>query len=72
MISLKHETAKPNSQKYFENMFPDLTLQWKHICTLSHIIGIDSKIRCRQYKTLHNTLYLYQKLFLFCKHNTLR
>ena len=59
LISLKQEIATPTSQKYFESMFPDLTLQWKHIYTLSRITTIDSKLRCLQYKTLHNTLYLY-------------
>ena len=70
MISLQHEITTPTSQKYIETMFQDLTLQWKHIYTLSRITGIDSKLRCFQYKILRNTLYLNQKLFLFRKHNT--
>ena len=52
-------------------MFRDLTLQWKHIYTLPRITAIDSKLRCFEYKILHSTLYLDQKLFLFHKHNTL-
>ena len=63
-------TTTPPSEKYFESKFWDLTLQWKHIYTLPHITTIDSKLRCFQYKILHNTLYLNQKLFLFCKHDT--
>ena len=51
-------------------MFQDLTLQWKQIYILPRITTTDSKLRCFQYKLLHNTLYLNQKLFLFCKHNT--
>ena len=51
-------------------MFWDLTLQWKHIYTLPHITTIDSKLQCFQYRVLHSTLYLTQKLFLFRKHNT--
>ena len=70
MISLQHEAITPTSQKYFERMFRDLTLQWKHIYTLPCIATIYSKLQCFQYKTLHNTLYLNQKLFLFRKHNT--
>ena len=29
LISLQHKTTTPTSQKYFESMFRDLTLQWK-------------------------------------------
>ena len=68
LISLQHATATPTSKKYFESMFQDLPLQWKHIYTLPHITTTDSKI-CFQYKILHNTLHLDQKLF-FHKHNT--
>ena len=70
LISLQHETATPTSQKHFESMFRDLTLQWKHIYTLSRITTTDSKLRCFQYKSLRNTLCLNQRLFLFCNHNT--
>ena len=69
MISLQYETTTPTSQKYFESMFRDLTLQWKQIYTLPRITTIDSKLRCFQYKILHNTLYLNEQLFLFRKHN---
>ena len=73
MISPQHETAAPTSQKYFESMFGDLTLQGKHIYTLPRITTTttDSKLPCFQYKISHNTLYLDQKLFLFPKENTL-
>ena len=66
----QHETTTPTSQKYFESMFRDLTLQWEHIYTLSRITTRDSKLWCFQYKILHNTLCLNEKLFLFRKHNT--
>ena len=58
LISLQHETATETSQKYFESMFRHVTLQWKHIYTLSRITTIHSKLRCFQYKILHNTPYL--------------
>ena len=58
LISLQHEIATPTSQKYFEIMFRDLTLQWKHIHTLHCITTIDSRLQCFQYKILHNTMYL--------------
>ena len=70
LISPQHETTTPISQKCFESMFRDLTLQWKHIYTLPRITTIDSKLWCFQYIILHNTLYLNEKLFLFHKHNT--
>ena len=69
MVSLQHEAAAPTSQKYFESNIRDLSLQWKHIYTLPRITTIDSKLRYFQYKSLHNTLYLNQKLFPFRKHN---
>ena len=28
---IQHKTPTPTSQKYFESLFEDLTLQWKHI-----------------------------------------
>ena len=62
LISLQHETTAPTSQKYFEGMFLDLTLQWKHIYTLPHITTIDSKFQCFQSKILHNTPYLNEKV----------
>ena len=43
LISFQHETTTPTSQKYFESMVRDLTLQWKYIYTLSPITTIDSK-----------------------------
>ena len=61
LISLRHETATPTSQKYFESMCRDPTLQWKHIYTLPCITTIDSKLRCFHYEILHNTLYLNEK-----------
>ena len=33
LMLLQHETTTPTSQKYFESIFRDLTLQWKHIYT---------------------------------------
>ena len=33
LMLLQHETTTPTSQKYFESIFRDLTLQSKHIYT---------------------------------------
>ena len=65
LISLQHEIATPTSQKYFESMFRNVTLQWKHIYTFPRITTIDSKLRCFQHNILHNPLHINQKLFLF-------
>ena len=65
LISLQYEVTAPTLQKYFESNIQDLTLQWKHIYTLPRFTTIDSKLRCFQYKSLHNTLYLNQKRFYF-------
>ena len=37
LISLQHETATSDSQNYFESMFRDLTLQRKHIYSLTKV-----------------------------------
>ena len=43
LILLQHKKTIPTSQKYFECMFKDLSLQWKHSYTLSHITTVGSK-----------------------------
>ena len=68
--SVQQETITPTSQKYFESIFQDLTLQWKHIYTLPRITAIHSKLLYFQCKILHNIMYLNKRLFLFRKHNT--
>ena len=45
LISSQYETTTPTSQKYFESMFQDFTLQWKYsYYTLPQITSIDSKL----------------------------
>ena len=46
LILLRHEATKPTSQKYFESMFWDLSLQWKCFYNFSRITKIDPKLRC--------------------------
>ena len=55
----------PTLQKCFESMFLDFTVQRKYIHTLPHTATLDSKLWCFQYKILHSTLHLNQKLFYF-------
>ena len=62
-ISFKN--VKPTSQVYFQNYFSNEQLVWSDIYCLPRIFTIDSKLRCFQYKILHNILYLNQKLFIF-------
>ena len=46
LILLRHEATKPTSQKYFESMFWDLSLQWKCFYNFPRITKIDPKLRC--------------------------
>ena len=55
----------PTLQKCFESMFLNFTVQRKYIHTLPHTATLDSKLWCFQYKILHSTLHLNQKLFYF-------
>ena len=50
--------------------FKILLRQKKYIHTLSCITTLDSKLQCFQYKILHNTLHLNQKLFFNFTNNT--
>ena len=55
----------PTSQVYFQNYFSNIQLMWNEIYNLPRIVLIDSRLRCFQYKILHNILYLNEKLYLF-------
>ena len=46
LILLRHKATKPTSQKYFESMFRDLSLQWKCFYNFPRITKKDPKLRC--------------------------
>ena len=60
----KKQTA-PSAQKKLKLKFPDLSLEWKEICSLPFSVTHDTKIREFQYKLLNNIVFTNEKLFRF-------
>ena len=60
--AMEHE---PTSQKYFDNLFPNIELPWKEIYLTAHKATANSYLRCFNYKIINNVLYLNKKLFQF-------
>ena len=58
---------QPTSQKYFDNLFPNIELPWKEIYLTACKATADSYLRCFNYKIINNVLYLNKKLFQFGK-----
>ena len=62
--AMEHE---PTSQKYFDNLFPNIELPWKEIYLTARKATANSYLRCFNYKIINNVLYLNKKLFQFGK-----
>ena len=58
---------QPTSQKYFDNLFPNIELPWKEIYLTARKATANSYLRCFNYKIINNVLYLNKKLFQFGK-----
>ena len=58
---------QPTSQKYFDNLFPNIELPWKEIHLTARKATANSYLRCFNYKIINNVLYLNKKLFQFGK-----
>ena len=58
---------QPTSQKYFDNLFPNIELSWKEIYLTARKATANSYLRCFNYKIINNVLYLNKKLFQFGK-----
>ena len=54
------------SQKYFDNLFPDIELPWKKIYLTVHKVAANRHLLCFNFKII-NVLYLNKKLFQFGK-----
>lgn len=65
--SVEHQ---PTSQKYFENVFPNVNFSWNDIYMMPRKTTISSYMRCFQYKILNNALFLNNKLYIFKKTNS--
>ena len=58
---------QPTSQKYFDNLFPNIELPWKDTYLTACKVTANSHLRCFNYKIINNVLYLNKKLLLFGK-----
>ena len=58
---------QPTSQKYFDNLFPNVELPWKKIYLAARKATANSHLRCFIYKIINNVLYLNKRLFQFSK-----
>ena len=58
---------QPTSQKYFDNLFPNVELPWKEIYLTVVKVTANSHLRCFNYKIINNVLYLNKKPFQFGK-----
>ena len=58
---------QPTSQKYFDNLFPNVELPWKEIYLTVVKATANSHLRCFNYKIINNELYLNKKFFQFGK-----
>ena len=62
--AIEHQTT---SQKYFDNLFPNIELPWKEIYLTARKATANSYLRCFNDKIINNVLYLNKKLFQFGK-----
>ena len=58
---------QPTSEKYFDNLFPNIELHWKEIYLTARKATANSYLRCFDFKIINNVLYLNKKLFQFGK-----
>ena len=56
---------QPTSQKYFNNLFPNIELPWKEIYLTARKATANCYLRCFNYKVINNLLYWNKKLFQF-------
>ena len=58
---------QPASQRYFDNLFPNVELPWKEIYLTARKVIANSHLRCFNYKIVNNVLYFNKRLFQFSK-----
>ena len=60
-----HKATTPTAQARLNTEYPNLSVEWKKIYSLSFNATLDTKLRVFQYKILNRILYTNSKLFAF-------
>ena len=60
-----HKATTPTAQARLNTEYPNLSVEWKKIYSLSFNATLDMKLRIFQYKILNHILYTNSKLFAF-------
>ena len=66
-LQISINNSKTRSQLYFEDLFQNKDIDWKHDYLLPHRVTVDTNLCIFLYKILNNVLYLNEKLFKFRK-----
>ena len=66
-LQISLDNLKTRSQLYFEDLFQNKDIDWKHVYLLARRVIVDTNLHIFQYKILNNVLYLNEKLFRFKK-----
>ena len=64
-IATLHNSTVPTSQKYFDSIFSESSLDCNLIYVLPRLTTKDTQLRAFQYKILHNILYSNKKLLIW-------
>ena len=66
-LQISLNNSKTRSQLYFEELFQNKDIDWKHVYHLPRRVTVDTNLRIFQYKILNKVVYLNEKLFSFKK-----
>ena len=64
-LQISLNNSKTRSQLYFEDLFQNKDIDWKHVDLLPRRVTVDTNLRMFQYKTLNNVSYLNERPFSF-------
>ena len=66
-LQIPVNSSKTRSKLYFEVLFQNDDIDWKHVYLLPRRVTVDTNLRIFHYKILNNVLYLNEKVFRFKK-----
>ena len=62
-LLISEREHQPTSQRFFDNLFPNIELPWTEIYLTVRKATANSYLRCFNYKIINNVIYLNKKLF---------